>query len=72
MVDAIKEVANNTAIGIKRMMVTICCVAAITFIDYMHTVHEGADMTTGSITAIAVIAALGGVDVWKNGILKSK
>jgi hypothetical protein len=69
LAEAIIDTVKTGAIGIKRMAVTICCVGAITFIDYIHTIR-GENMTTGSITAIAVIAALGGVDVWKNRILK--
>ena len=68
MTDTVIQTVKNGAMGIKRMAVTICCVGAITFIDYVHVAKDEA-MTTGSITAIAVIAALGGVDVWKNGLL---
>ncbi len=71
MTEAIKEVARNTAMGIKRMAVTICCVFAITFIDYIH-VSNAKDIDSNSIIAMCLIAALGGVDVWKNGLLKTK
>ncbi len=72
MTEKIIEAVKNGAMGVKRMAVTICCVGAITFIDYIHTLPEAVPMTTGSITSIAVIAALGGVDVWKNGIFNTK
>ncbi len=67
--DKLREVAGNAVMGVKRMAVTICCVGAITFIDYIH-VAKSADMTYNSIVAMCLIAALGGVDVWKNGLFK--
>ena len=65
MTDALKD----AALGVKRMAVTICCVGAITFIDFTHTA-PAKEITSTSITAMCLIAALGGVDVWKNGLFK--
>jgi hypothetical protein len=65
------EMIKNAAMGIKRMAVVICCVIAIGAIDVYHT-YSAEPMTAGTITAITLIAALGGVDVWKNGLLKKE
>jgi hypothetical protein len=65
MVDAIK----TATMGLKRMSVVICCVLSITVIDVYHA-YVMEPMGAGTITAITLIAALGGVDVWKNGLLK--
>lgn len=64
MVEAIKS-----AMGLKRMSIVICCVLAIATIDGIHAFLME-PMGAGTITAITLIGALGGVDVWKNGLLK--
>ena len=67
--ETLKAVASNAAMGVKRMAVTICCVVTIATVDIYHT-YAMEPMTAGTITAITLIAALGGVDVWKNGLFK--
>ncbi len=69
--DKITDVASSAVIGVKRMAVTICCVGAITFIDYIHVMGQK-EITNNSIVAMCLIAALGGVDVWKNGLFKKE
>lgn len=64
-----KTKAKPKAMGVKRMTVVICCVLAITTIDIVHAILME-PMTGGTYTAITLIAALGGVDVWKNGLLR--
>jgi hypothetical protein len=68
MTETIADMSKGAALGVKRMAVTICCVGAITFIDYIH-IAAAKPFDGNSITAMCLIAALGGVDVWKNGLL---
>ena len=63
------EKVRNAVIGIKRMGVILWCVAAIVMIIYLHLSYE-TDMAYPSITAMTLIAAMGGVDVWKQGRTK--
>jgi len=67
--DTVTQAVKGGALGLKRMLVTITCVLAITFIDYIHVALEK-DISTNSITAMCLIAALGGVDVWKHNFFK--
>ena len=60
------EQLRNAVIGIKRMGVILWCVAAIVNIIFLHLSYD-VEMTYPSITAMTLIAALGGVDVWKQG-----
>jgi hypothetical protein len=60
---------KKTAMGVRRMTVVICCVIIIGAIDGVHA-YLTEPMGAGTITAITLIAALGGVDVWKSGLLK--
>lgn len=62
MTDQIK----NAVMGIKRMGVILWCVAAIVLIVFLH-LHYAEDLKAPSITAMTLIAAMGGVDVWKQG-----
>jgi hypothetical protein len=64
MTDQIKSVV----MGGKRMGVILWCVAAITFVVWTH-LHYNEDIGAGAITAMTLIAAMGGVDVWKQGRL---
>ena len=57
--------------GVKRMAVVICCVLTIGAVDAYHT-YSMEPMGAGTITAMTLVAALGGVDVWKNGLLKKE
>ncbi|MEE9356240.1 MAG: hypothetical protein V3U75_11675 [Methylococcaceae bacterium] len=63
--DTVKKTAKKAAMGARRMTVIIFCVVGIAAIDIVHAVLME-PMTAGTITAITLIAALGGVDVWKN------
>lgn len=63
--DKVKEAVKMAAMGARRMTVVIFCVVAIATIDIVHAVLME-PMTAGTITAITLVAALGGVDVWKN------
>lgn len=60
------EKVRNAVIGIKRMGVILWCVTAIVSIVFLS-LHYAEDMGAPSITAMTLIAALGGVDVWKQG-----
>ena len=76
MTGAVKNTAKNTAMGIKRMGVILWCVAAIVLVVWL-TLSYSSPNDAGEIehpvpvsviiTAITLIAALGGVDVWKQG-----
>jgi hypothetical protein len=63
------EVIKNTVMGVKRMGVILWCVAAITVVTYMAKPVSGDIPTPIVITAMTLIAAMGGVDVWKQGRL---
>ncbi len=63
--DAVTSVAKKAAIGLNRMLVVIFCVLTIGGIDLYHA-YTMEPMEAGTITAITLIGALGGVDVWKN------
>ena len=60
---------NNTVkkavMSARHMTVIIFCVVSIATIDIIHAILME-PMTAGTITGITLIAALGGVDVWKN------
>lgn len=64
MVDTMKK----AAISMNKLIVTIVCVMGIAGIMYMH-VCKSEDMGYVSVVAMVLIAALGGVDSWKNGML---
>jgi phosphate/sulfate permease len=57
---------RNAVIGVKRMGVILWCVTAIVAIVFLH-LHYAEDMGAPSITAMTLIAAMAGVDVWKQG-----
>ncbi len=61
------ETAQKAVIGIKRMGVILACVAAITVVCWMAKPVSGNIPTPVVITAMTLIAAMGGVDVWKQG-----
>ena len=63
------EVIKNTVIGVKRMSVILGCVAAIVGVVYLCKPVTGDMPTPIVITAMTLIAAMGGVDVWKQGRL---
>lgn len=63
--DTVRKTAKGAAMTARRMTVVIFCVVAIAAIDITHA-YLMEPMTAGTITAITLIAALGGVDVWKN------
>jgi hypothetical protein len=63
--EKIKKTVRKPVMGARRMAVVIFCVVAIATIDIAHAVLME-PMTAGTITAETLIAALGGVDVWKN------
>ncbi len=60
---------RKTVIGAKRMGVILWCVAAIAGIVYLAKPATGDIPTPIVITAMTLIAAMGGVDVWKQGRL---
>jgi len=62
------EIAKKAAMGIKRMSVILWCVSAIVMIVFLHLCYVE-EMGAASITAMTLIAALGGVDVWKKSNL---
>ena len=63
--DKSKSKVEKVVMGARRMTVIIFCVVAIATIDIAHAILME-PMTAGTITAETLIAALGGVDVWKN------
>jgi hypothetical protein len=63
------EVIKNTVMGAKRMGVILWCVAAIAFVTWLAKPDTGDIPTPIVITAMTLIAAMGGVDVWKQGRL---
>jgi hypothetical protein len=63
--DPAKKTARKKVMGARRMTVVIFSVVAIATIDIVHAVLME-PMTAGTITGITLIAALGGVDVWKD------
>ncbi len=62
------EKIKAAAMGTRKMAVILWCVLAITGIVFMHVVTY-TEVGYGGLTAMALIAALGGVDVWKQGLL---
>lgn len=69
MVDAIIETANKAVIGGKRMALQMWCVCAIVVIEYMHMVMEK-DSSYCTLSSVLLIAALGGVDAWKQSFIE--
>ncbi len=63
------ETVKNAVMGIKRMGVILWCVAGISGVAYMAKPDTGEIAPAIVITAMTLIAALGGVDVWKQGRL---
>ena len=63
------EAIKKAVIGGKRMFVILWCVTAITAVAYMAKPTTGEIPTPIVITAMTLIAAMGGVDVWKQGRL---
>ncbi len=62
------ETAKNAVMGIKRMGVILWCVTAIVLIVFLCLYYADAKEvvpTSLIITAMTLVAALGGVDVWK-------
>ncbi len=59
------ENVKKTVMGVKRMGVILWCVTAISAIVYMSKPATGDIPTSIVITAMTLIAAMGGVDVWK-------
>jgi hypothetical protein len=57
---------KGAVIGLKRMGVIFWCVLAIVMVVFLN-LHYAEDMGAASITAMTLIAAMGGVDVWKQG-----
>ena len=72
------EVVKKAVMGVKRMGVILWCVTAIVLLVFLN-LHYGNPEVEGkvvfqlseyiTITAMTLIAALGGVDVWKQGRL---
>ncbi len=70
------EVVKNAVMGVKRMGVILWCVMAIVLLVFLN-LHYGQAGSEGqvavklpeymTITAMTLIATLGGVDVWKQG-----
>jgi hypothetical protein len=70
IMDKAKKIPTRKApMGVRRMTVVICCVIIIGAIDGVHACLIE-PMGAGTMTAIAAITALGGVDIWKSGLLK--
>ncbi len=63
--DTSTGIVKKAAIGLNRMLVVIFCVITIGGIDIFHA-YTMQPMDAGTITAMTLIGALGGVDVWKN------
>ncbi len=63
------ETVKKTVIGIRKMGVIMWCVAAIVGIEALHIQSGGEGMGTSGMLAMGLIAALGGVDIWKQGLL---
>ncbi len=63
------ETVKNAVIGTKRMGVILWCVTAIAVVAFIAKPVTGDIPTPIVITAMTLIAALGGVDVWKQGRL---
>ena len=62
------DVIKKAAMGTRKMIVVFWCVLAITAIVYMHIAYCE-DIGYGGLVAMMLIAALGGVDAWKQGLL---
>lgn len=56
------DTVKSAAIGIKRMGVILWCVAAICLVVYITRPDTGETPMVVIITALTLIAALGGVD----------
>jgi hypothetical protein len=61
MADKLKEVVMGT----KRMGVVLWCVTAICAVVYMAKPDTGEIPVSVIVTAMTLIAAMGGVDRWK-------
>lgn len=62
-----KKKPTQSVMGIKRMALQMWCVFAIAGIEYMHSVGKP-ESSYVTLVAILMIAALGGVDAWKQGM----
>ncbi len=62
-------IVRNTVMGAKRMGVILWCVTAIGVVTWLSKPVTGDIPTPIVITAMTLIAAMGGVDVWKQGKL---
>ncbi len=58
------ETVKKGVIGVKRMGVILWCVTAICYLSYLATTSTEVP-TSVIVTAMTWIAALGGVDKWK-------
>lgn len=69
-----KKTGKNAVMSVKRMSVILWCVTAIVLIVwlnlfYAQVTEEGCTLQIPqyiTVTAMSLIAAMGGVDVWKN------
>jgi len=61
------DVIKRAAMGSRKMAVVFWCVMAITVIVFMHLSYNK-DIGYGGLMAMMFIAALGGVDAWKQGM----
>ena len=59
------EATQKAVIGVKRMMVMVSAITAIAGVTYMARPATGEIPTSVVITAMTLIAAIAGVDVWK-------
>jgi hypothetical protein len=64
-----KNPVTKSVIGVRKMVVLLWCVTAIVVIVLAHIITK-TTMAYPSIVAMMLITALGGVDVWKQGILE--
>ncbi len=68
----IKQAAKAGAMNLKRMSVILWCVTAIILIVWLNLFYGNGSEENNilphyvNVTALTLIAALGGADVWKN------
>jgi hypothetical protein len=60
------EKLSSAVMGIRKMSVIMFCVAAIIVLVFLH-MHYGKEIDQNSLFLAGIVAALGGVHIFKQG-----
>jgi hypothetical protein len=61
----LSDTVKKATMGVKRMGIILWCVTAICYLSYLSKPATGEVPTAVIVTAMTLIAAMGGVDKWK-------